>query len=73
MALSVSNMPRKFVFERDNQTPLNLPDMVDLSPEDVMNHYAPLYPELTTAVVEGPTLLEGVAEYRFVTKLGTKG
>jgi PRTRC genetic system protein C len=74
MALHVSEVQRVFVFEKNGKK-IKLNDIGrDKKPEAVMAFYSEMYPELTTAVVEGPeTNSKGEYQYRFVTKLGTKG
>ena len=44
-----------------------------LSPAQIKDHYAALYPELTSAAVEGPQLKNGEQVYTLATQLGTKG
>lgn len=44
-----------------------------LSPEDVKELYSAQYPELTTAMVDGPTVDADVARYTFVRAAGAKG
>lgn len=73
MALSVNSMERKFTFERPDGTAMSLPDVApDKTPEEVLNHYSAHYPELTSAVVE-PVLNSAFVEYKFISKIGTKG
>lgn len=43
------------------------------TPEEVKNHYANVYSELTQATVEGPETNEDRIEYKFVKMFGTKG
>lgn len=45
----------------------------NLSPNDVMDFYSRVYPELTTASVFGPVFEEDKAVYEFKTTIGTKG
>lgn len=69
MALQVTNLKR--VFKLDKEI---LPDPnPQLSIEDVMQHYALKYPELTTSTVHGPTIEGEQAVYQFKTTVGTKG
>ncbi len=44
-----------------------------LSPAQIKDHYAALYPELTSAAVEGPQLKNGKQVYTLATQVGTKG
>ncbi|MEO8383637.1 MAG: PRTRC system protein C [Betaproteobacteria bacterium] len=62
----------KRVFLYENRT-LNDPDS-NLSPEEVRDIYAATYPELATAVIDGPEAGEGgEQEYAFRRAAGTKG
>lgn len=52
----------------------SLPDPdPSMTPDDVMNYYANIYPQLTTATVHGPVINDDTAEYEFKTTIGTKG
>ena len=44
-----------------------------LSPEQVKEIYAATRPELATAGIEGPEIVNGRRIYRFVRQVGTKG
>jgi len=44
-----------------------------LSVEQVREMYAPAYPELTTAAIEGPQITADKMAYRFVRAVGAKG
>ena len=52
-------------------------DLADLNPAapiaDVVRMHSALHPELATAVVTGPTISKGRAEYGIETRVGTKG
>lgn len=53
---------------------LHLPDPdVRLSPEQVRDLYAATYPEITTAVIEGPEASGDTLHYKFTRAIGTKG
>ncbi len=43
------------------------------SPEQVKSFYAGMYPEITSAVIEGPLEKGGKLEYSFKRAVGTKG
>lgn len=45
----------------------------NMSPEEVMNFYSNMYPELTTSNVHGPQIVNDEAVYEFKTTVGTKG
>jgi len=73
MALIVANIERKFVFEKDREE-IDLPEInKDMSPQEVMDYYSLTYPELTSALVDGPHVKGDHVQYRFITKLGEKG
>lgn len=69
MALIVTNLKRKFVFEEEDLEDPN-PNM---SIEEVQGFYSLRHPELTTATVDGPKIEGDTAVYEFNSKLGTKG
>ena len=53
---------------------LVLPDPdPSLEVEAVRSVYASTYPEITTAAVSGPELVDGKQVYTFSTSIGTKG
>jgi PRTRC genetic system protein C len=53
---------------------LRLPDPdARLTPEQVRDLYASTYPEITTAVVEGPDASGGTLHFKFTRAIGTKG
>lgn len=67
----MQSQPLKRSFQYNNQ---NLGDPnPNLSPEQVRELFAAAKPELSSAVIEGPELLNGRRIYRFVTQVGTKG
>lgn len=71
--LTVNALPRIFI-HTDNGEEIRLSDPSDkLSIEAVLNFYAPTYPVLTTARIEGPKIENDEIIYRFVSTLGTKG
>lgn len=71
--LVVNNLPRIFLFKlKGEEIKLSDPDP-EMSPEDVMNFYAPLYPVLTTAKVAGPKIEDDQVQFRFTPSIGTKG
>ena len=69
MALTVSEVERRFVY---NGTVLTDPGP-GMSVDEVKGVYENSYPDLATATVEGPTEKNGVMEYEFKRKVGTKG
>ena len=44
-----------------------------MSAEQVRDTYAPAYPEMTTAAIEGPETVGDKIVYRFVRSIGAKG
>lgn len=69
MALSVNAIERRFTYNG-----AQLPDPgPGLDVEAVRDIYASQYPDIATATVEGPTEKNGVMEYEFKRKVGTKG
>jgi PRTRC genetic system protein C len=53
---------------------LRLPDPDPrLTPEQVRDVYAGTYPEITTAVVEGPDASGDTLHFKFTRAIGTKG
>ena len=44
-----------------------------MTPEEVRNCYCHMYPEITTAAVEGPEPIGNKLIYRFIRAIGTKG
>lgn len=45
----------------------------DMSPNEVMRHYARNYPDLNTGAVEGPVLAGGEQVFTFKRGIGVKG
>lgn len=73
MTLVINSMPRTFSFQHGGQTiTLDDPDPSQ-SPDEVMNFFSNIYPELTTASVHGPQIEDDTARYEFKTTIGTKG
>jgi PRTRC genetic system protein C len=62
-------LERRFTF---NGTILPDPNP-DLSVEQVRDMYVIGYPELATAIVEGPSPMDGALEYKFTRSIGPKG
>ena len=73
MSLTINGMERSFTFKKGAETiTLSDPNQSD-SPESVLSYYSNIYPELTTASVHGPEIIEDKAVYEFKTTIGTKG
>lgn len=69
MALHITTHKRVFKFKGNS---LSDPDP-SMSPLEVQKFYSGTYPELTTATVQGPSMVDEVAVYEFKTSVGTKG
>ena len=53
---------------------LTLPDIdVNRTPEQIRDLYSATYPEIATAVIEGPEAVDGVLRYKLTRAVGTKG
>ncbi|GAB6118918.1 PRTRC system protein C [Dysgonomonas termitidis] len=71
MALNITTVTRVFRIEK---TDIELNDIdPEMSLEDVMGFYSAIYPQLTTASVQGPEFEDDKAVYTFKTTIGTKG
>lgn len=75
MAYQVKGAKRKFIIVKDGKNKsIELKDPhANMSLQEVVNHYSGQYPELTTANIDGPTMEDDLAVYKFTTVLGTKG
>ena len=45
----------------------------DMSPQEVLRHYARNYPDLNTGAVEGPVQIDGESVFTFKRGIGVKG
>lgn len=45
----------------------------NFSAQQMLEHYIPLFPELTSATLQGPEVLTDRVRYTFSPQLGTKG
>lgn len=69
MAIHAQQLTRKFFFNG-----VELPDPGPaFSPEEVKDIYSNQYPDLSTAIIDGPSIKDGVATYTFKRNVGTKG
>jgi PRTRC genetic system protein C len=67
--MRVEQMSRTFFYNG-----LRLPDPDwRLTPEQVRDFYGSVYPEITTASIEGPEAVGGTLKFKFTRALGTKG
>lgn len=74
MALQVTAQQREFILHGTNGKKVTLTDIdPDKSPEQVLDHYLGLYPELTTATIQGPIIKKDRVQYEFSPQLGDKG
>jgi PRTRC genetic system protein C len=70
MHMKIETLEREFRYTDG----LRLPDPDPrLSIEEVRNLYASTFPEITTAAIEGPEILENKLVYRLTRAIGTKG
>lgn len=69
----VTDLIRVFILKDKGQNiRLNDPEP-RWSTDAVMNHYASMYPILTTAIVSAPKIKDDAIEYIFESVMGTKG
>ncbi len=53
---------------------MDLPDLDPrFTPEQVRDSYSSLYPEISTATIEGPEVVDGALKFTLTRALGTKG
>jgi PRTRC genetic system protein C len=69
MALVIQELKRKFSF---NGVPLPDPGP-EFTPDEVKDVYSAQYPDITTAIIDGPIPHEDHVEFKFVRNVGTKG
>lgn len=69
MSAKIEQVERKFKY---NALVLEDPDP-EMTPEQVKDYYADIYPELTQAGIEGPEFTDTTKEYEFKKAVGTKG
>jgi PRTRC genetic system protein C len=73
MALQIKGIERIFKFTKGDDEIVLTDPSVNFTPEQVLDFNSAVYPELTTATVEGPTITDGKAVYKFITQVGKKG
>lgn len=72
--MQISNITRKYVFLRGNNDKMELEDInPNMGHNQIMQHYALLYPELTNANVLDKGISNGFHEIHFQSLAGTKG
>lgn len=67
--MKIQALTRKFTY---NGTMLADPGP-NFTPQQVQQFYGAAYPEITSAVIEGPVEKNGNLEYNFKKSVGTKG
>jgi len=67
--MQLTTVTRKIVYQDRELADLQ----PDASVEEVVRMHALTIPELATANVEGPTIVDGTATYTISARLGTKG
>lgn len=71
--MEVVNLERVFTYQKDKKD-VNLPDPnPEMSSDEVMKFYSSKHPELTNAIIEGPTVVGDKATYKMTTKAGKLG
>ncbi len=72
--MEVATITRKYVYQNGNNNSIELDDIDhNMSHEQVMEHYAQLYAELTNANIMDKGIVNGYHEIHFKTLAGTKG
>ena len=67
--MELHRLEREFVYNG-----VKLPDTTPtMTPEQVRETYAHLYPEIATAAIEEPETVAGKLVYKFVRAIGAKG
>jgi len=72
MALTIENQARIIKFKQGDKE-IKLKEIEGYSLDQMRKFYAGIYPELTTAILDGPVQSQDGAVYTFKTKIGTKG
>ena len=73
MALVTTGIKRVFKMEKDKKEIVLDDPNIEFSPEEVLSFYSNVHPELTTATVSAPELIDDEQVYKFKSTLGTKG
>ena len=71
--LSTTTLKRVFLHTRQQNEILLADPNSAFSAQEVLDFYSGTYPELTTAKIEGPEIVNDALQFRFQTTLGTKG
>lgn len=71
--LTTTILKRVFLHKQQQHEILLADPNPAFSPQEVMDFYSGTYPELTTAKIEGPEIVNDALQFRFQTTLGTKG
>lgn len=69
MTIQIAQATRTFTF---NGVSLVDPG-VDFSPEEIRDLYSAQYPDIITAVIEGPAVEGATLNYKFIRNVGSKG
>ncbi len=71
--LLAKQLQRVFLFKsKDQEITLADPEQ-SFSPQAVLNFYVSTYPELLTAKIQGPEIIDDQVQYKFTSTIGTKG
>lgn len=69
MSISVSEAKRFFFFNS-----VSLPDPgIEFTVDEVRDVYSAQYPDISTALIDGPDISESGVTYKFIRNVGTKG
>lgn len=70
---TTKHLERIFQMKLDQET-IKLPDPgLHMTPSQVLDFYSLTYPELTTATVQAPVIIEDKQHFEFDTVIGIKG
>jgi len=69
--MSTTNLRRVFIYNKQELEDPN--PSANMTPEQVMEFYARIYPELATATVSQTEIKDGVIKYEMRRAVGTKG
>lgn len=73
MTFQIKDLIREFKIKKDKKEVILKDPNPSMTPEEVAKFYASEYPELTNALIEGPTIKDDKAGYSFTTKAGKLG
>lgn len=68
MAIAVSRLKRKIIYNN-----VELPDIENLTPNQIIKHYSGVYPELTTGSINFKEIKDDTEIYEISLTAGIKG